>query len=148
MLALLIMVAVFVAAVALTLGAVRGLDPSAVAGSERLRWLNGWKLWHVLVAILFLALVFAAFSAHDGELPAFLAAVLVLVLFLRAWRHEFLFLMSLRDDEFPGRFDKLVWVFALTLFAPIGLWFFRSYRLAHWPEPEPVKGHPARELFS
>ena len=24
----------------------------------------------------------------------------------------------------------------LLVFAPIGVWFFRSYRLAHWPEPK------------
>ena len=43
--------------------------------------------------------------------------------------------MGLRDDDFPGRHDKLIWAFLLFAFAPIAVWFFRSYRLAHWPEP-------------
>ena len=38
----------------------------------------------------------------------------------------------LRDDDFPGRNGKLIWVFVLLVFA----WLFRSYRLAHLPEPE------------
>ena len=28
--------------------------------------------------------------------------------------------MGLRDDEFPGRHDKLIWVFVLFAFAPVG----------------------------
>ena len=44
--------------------------------------------------------------------------------------------MGLRDDDFPGRNDKLIWVFLLLLLAPVGAWLFRSYRLAHWPQPE------------
>ncbi len=43
--------------------------------------------------------------------------------------------MGLRDDDFPGRHDKLIWVLVFV-FAPVGAWFFRSYRLAHWPEPK------------
>jgi hypothetical protein len=70
-------------------------------------------------------------------IPAAIVVGIILTLFLRAWRHEFLFLMGRRDDDFPGRHDKLVWVLMLTAFAPVGLWFFRTYHLAHWPEPEP-----------
>jgi hypothetical protein len=43
--------------------------------------------------------------------------------------------MGLRDADFPGRHDMLIWAFLLFVFAPIAVWFFRSYRLAHWPEP-------------
>jgi hypothetical protein len=44
--------------------------------------------------------------------------------------------MGLRDDDFPGRNDKLIWVLVLLVFAPLGPWLFRSYRVAHWPQPE------------
>lgn len=62
-----------------------------------------------------------------------------------AWLHEFLFLMSLTDDSFPGRFDKLTWGLALILLGPLGLWAFRQYRAEHWPESvlEPFSAKPA-----
>jgi hypothetical protein len=75
------------------------------------------------------------------EFFLFGGAIVVVAFFLRAWRSEFLFLMGLRDDDFPGRYDKLIWSVVLTAFAPVGLWFFRSYHLAHWPEPEPKPDH-------
>ena len=46
---------------------------------------------------------------------------------------KFRLLMVRRDDEFPGRSDKLAWIFALTILAPAGVWMFRSFRLARWP---------------
>ena len=58
--------------------------------------------------------------------------------FVRNWQKEFVFLMGLRDGDFPGRHDKLIWAVVLTAFAPVGVWFFRAYRLAHWPEPAPA----------
>jgi hypothetical protein len=54
--------------------------------------------------------------------------------------------MSLSDDDFPGRHDKLIWAAVLTAFAPIGVWMFRSFRHARWPAPETVKATPASEL--
>jgi hypothetical protein len=41
-----------------------------------------------------------------------------------------------RDDDFPRHPDKLIWALVLLVFAPIGDWLCRSYRLAHWPEPK------------
>ncbi len=70
-----------------------------------------------------------------------LALLIILGLFLRTWRDEFLFLMGLHDDDFPGRNDKLIWVFLLLVLAPVGVWLFRSYRMARWPQPERM-GHP------
>jgi hypothetical protein len=58
--------------------------------------------------------------------------------FIQNWRNEFVVLMGLRHDDFPGQNDKVIWAIMLLAFAPITVWFFRSYRLAHWPEPEPV----------
>ena len=62
-----------------------------------------------------------------------LLAVAVVFLCTRAWIREFSFLMALRDEDFPGRSDKLVWVILLTVMVPIGFWTFRSFREAHWP---------------
>jgi hypothetical protein len=64
------------------------------------------------------------------------------VMFCGMWVREFRLLMLRRDDEFPGRSDKLAWIFALTILAPAGVWMYRSFRLAHWPaivEPVPTE---------
>jgi len=54
--------------------------------------------------------------------------------------------MLRRDDEFPGRFDKLAWIFALTILAPAGVWIFRSFRLARWPStPMPTETEKVTE---
>ena len=94
----------------------------------------------ILVVVVVLALVFAATTGARGFeriLPIFLLSLMVLTWFCRAWRHEFVLLMEKGDGDFPGRSDKLIWVLLLLLLAPIGVWFVRSYRLAHWPEPKP-----------
>ncbi len=73
----------------------------------------------------------------------------IAVAFAVAWVREFQFLMALRDEDLPGRFDKPIWAFVLIALAPAGLFLFRSHRLAHWPEPEPkprVVSDAAREL--
>jgi hypothetical protein len=92
-----------------------------------------WQMMCVVAVAAFLILVFE----KQLEIPlAFWAiSVIVLAWFVRAWSHEFVFLMGLRDDDLPGRHDKLIWAFLLFVFAPIATWLFRSYRLAHWPEP-------------
>ena len=113
----------------------RPIRPDDFAG-----WLARIKPWQFAVAAALGLLTFLAMNAppHSREgFFLFAVAVTVIALFLRSWRSEFLFLMGLRDDEFPGRYDKLIWSVMLTAFAPVGLWFFRSYHLAHWPEPEP-----------
>ena len=70
--------------------------------------------------------------------PIVLLSVWVLAWFVRNWRKEFVFLMGLRDEDLPGRHDKLIWAACCSSFAPIGVWFFRSYRLAHWPRAQVV----------
>jgi hypothetical protein len=88
-----------------------------------------------LVAVA--AWVFALFTLGPmGEVQIFLflSLVLVLLLFFGLWQREFQLLMLRRDDEFPGRLDKIGWFLMLTLAAPAGVWFFRSYRKARWPE--------------
>jgi hypothetical protein len=108
------------------------------------------RIWHVALAIALIALVLAYLNSSPGDqvFIAFLVALIILGLVLKIWRDEFVFLMSLSDDEFPGRHDKLVWIGMLTAFAPVGIWFFRAYHLAHWPEPAPemVSGKVVPEL--
>jgi hypothetical protein len=62
------------------------------------------------------------------------SAVLALLLFFGLWRREFRLLMLRRDDEFPGRLDKIGWFLMLTVAAPAGVWLYRSYRKTRWPE--------------
>lgn len=110
-------------------GAGRGIRPSQVT------------LGQMMAAVALAAIVLFFFTAGPGPERVFAAtllAVCVLAWFVRHWRKEFVFLMSLRDEEFPGHRDKLIWVAIVLFLAPIGVWFFRAYRLAHWPEPAPV----------
>ena len=95
---------------------------------------------HLVLGLGALAALVVSVESPPGALA--LVCLLVLVLFARAWVHEFFFLMDRRDDEFAGRFDKAVWAFLLVALAPVGLWVFRSYRLSRWPDPsaEAVKG--------
>lgn len=155
MLGILVLAAVLVVIPVLLLGALGSPAPSAghgQGGGPAVRMFGTqFKLWHLCLAVLAAALLFAILTEGRGGpgFALFLAALLVLGLFLRAWRSEFVFLMSLRDDEFPGQYDKLIWVFVVLTIAPVGLWFFRSYRLAHWPKPEPelAGGKPVADLF-
>jgi hypothetical protein len=133
---------------------VRKLDGSAPRhGLSRgfAAWFREVKLWQVAAAIALSALVFAAATSREGAPFVFLLFLAALVLLVRAWRHEFLFLMALHDHEFPGRNDKLAWIALMVILPPIGLWTFRAYREAHWPEPvaEPVQGRtkPAPEAL-
>jgi hypothetical protein len=141
------------ASVALALA--RAIDrPSWILDRLRLGWrrLLRINLWHVMAVVAVLALMLAT-----SEAPAFwllFGGFALLVAFARAWIKQVTFLMSLRDEDFPGRFDKLVWAFLLVALAPIGYWAFRAYRDSHWPEPavdletsEAIKPSAAVELI-
>jgi hypothetical protein len=69
-------------------------------------------------------------SEQEHQTYLLLSEVVGMLLFAGMWVREFRLLMLRRDDEFPGRFDKLAWIFALTILAPAGVWLHRSYRLA------------------
>jgi hypothetical protein len=120
---------------------------------------RAWRfnLWHMVAAVVVAALLMHVFSGPPTEDRVFCLAVLclgVLGWFVRSWCNEFIFLMSRRDEEFPGRNDKLIWAAVLVVFAPVSVWLFRSFRLAYWPatklvsvdyaelhEQEPGTGH-------
>jgi len=134
------------------LAAVRFLDGPAPGVPSRpgfAGWLAQSKTWHALIAVGLSALVFLSTFDHHGEgmiLALFVTALVFLAVMIRAWQHQVLFLMSLRDDDFPGQRDKLIWAAFLFVMPPVGLWLFRSYREGRWPEPEPTgKVSPARD---
>src|SRR5262249_19714677 len=116
-----------------------------LGAASLLRGFPRLKIWQLAgivgVGAWFLALVVLVFGpASQPEAGIFLLTSLVAVLlgFGGMWLNEFRALMLRRDDEFPGRHDKLVWSVALLLFAPAGVWLFRLYRKAQWPEGLPT----------
>lgn len=105
---------------------------SLFEGFPRLRL--GQGLGIVAVA----AWVFGFLNVNDRGGPGeqqfvFVTIIGVLLAFAGMWSREFRLLMLRGDDEFPGRFDRLAWMFVLTAIAPAGVWLFRSYRKARWP---------------
>jgi hypothetical protein len=121
---------------ALVLGLLQIVAPQSSIHDGVRRRLAQFKLWQLAAAVILCGLLFSMASVREPIVPFMLAILLALGLFFRTWRDEFLFLMALRDEDFPGRSDKLIWAVVLLVFAPVGLWVFRSYRLAHWPLPE------------
>ena len=106
---------------------------------EWARWVAGWfrqaEGWQI--ALLALVGLFVL-----PMIPFVLAILLVaaVVLFARAWLREFTYLMTLGDDAFPGRNDKLIWAMLLIVLPPVGAWLFQNYRELHWPEAKSSKG--------
>ena len=134
----------------LTLTAYRA--PLARAFRGLVEWTRHFRPWQVFAAAFALLLLYALLDSHAYRSGLFFLLVVggIAVGFTVAWVREFLFLMSLRDEDLPGRFDKPIWAAVLILLAPLGLFLFRSHRLAHWPEPEPkprVAPDAARELI-
>lgn len=141
----LLTVAIVVGVPALVLGLLRGVSPELAQGEwpDSWRTLTPHRVWQAggLVALVVLLFAAAQGGPREASFLLFLAALILVAFFLWAWQREFLFLMGLRDDAFPGRYDKLIWTFLLIVMAPVGLWFFRSYRLMHWPEPKTENAH-------
>jgi hypothetical protein len=113
-----------------------------VMSSDRLRrlghalWPLRLTLWQMMSVVAVAAfLILALEKGYMFALVVIVASFLVIAWFVRAWTHEFVFLMGLRDTDLPARHDKLIWAFLLLSFPPITTWLFRSYRMAQWPEP-------------
>jgi hypothetical protein len=100
---------------------------------RKVRRAEGWELAAYLVVGLFLVALL---------LPAAVAlAVAALVVALAvAWVHEFVFLMRLGPDAFPGRHDRAVWIALMLLLPPVGLLAFWTFRRAAWPESKSEAG--------
>jgi hypothetical protein len=126
--------ALVIATFALLFSLAQFMSPERVRRLTQNRWPFRANLWHIMVGVAVAACLF--FAAAEGVAMVLLvisAAVLVIAWFLRAWCDEIVFLMSRRDPDFPGRHDKLIWLIVLAVFAPIGLWVFRSFRSVYWP---------------
>jgi hypothetical protein len=98
----------------------------AAENYERLRYAGPWQIAAV-VALALLAVVVL--------LPLAMAAVMVglIAAFLVFWISEFVALMRLRDEAFPGRHDKLVWSVLMIVLPPVGAIAFGIYRRREWP---------------
>jgi hypothetical protein len=105
------------------------------------------RLQQILGIVGVSAWVLAFFAGREGAyVLTFVSVVVILLAFAGMWSHEFRLLMLRRSEEFPDRLDKLAWVFVLTVMAPAGVWLFRSYRRARWPEATKVeRPHPLDE---
>jgi hypothetical protein len=90
--------------------------------------LHRLKPWHAVVAVVVTGLVFAAASGPRNEALVFLAAAVLLGLFARAWRDEFVRVMLMSEDDFLHRYDRVVWIVLLVALPPVGVSFFRAYR--------------------
>ena len=115
-------------------------------------WIRQFRPWQVAAVVFGVLLIYTSLDHHAYREGYFFLLIVVgiAIAFTVAWVREFLFLMSLRDEDLPGRFDKPIWAAVLIFLAPLGLILFRSHRLAHWPEPEPkprMAPDAARELI-
>ena len=132
--------ALVVGIVALIFGLGQVVSLEGLRRIGRALWPIQFNLWQMMTGVALAALVLMVFEwRYERIVIVTLISLLVLAWFARNWRHEFVFLMGLRDSDFPGRNDKLIWAILLVAFAPLSVWFFRSYRLAHWPDPEPAE---------
>ncbi len=103
-------------------------------------WVRQAEGWQLVAAVVLLAILLPLTPAL-----LFFAVLAALYLFARAWIREFVFLMKLRDTDFPGAHDKLIWAMLLIVLAPVGVWLFHGYREAHWPEAKPADYEAARD---
>jgi hypothetical protein len=138
----------FLALPLLLLAVVVKLDAPPEEGETRVRhapvtglpWLDDLlhrlRPWHAVVAVVVTGLVFAAASGPRNEALVFLAAAVLLALFVRAWRDEFVRVMLMPEDVFLHRYDRVVWIVFLMTLPPVGVAFFRAYRRAVLTEVE------------
>jgi hypothetical protein len=131
----------------LVLGLLEVFAPQSGIRESLGRRLVQFKIWHFLAVVAAAGLLFAVFTSPGLE-TLLLTGLIFLIFFLRALRDEFTFLMGLRDSQLPGRHDKFIWAVTLLFFAPVGLWLFRAYRHAHWPEAETEPRTESRPLSS
>ena len=107
---------------------------------ERLgAWVRHAETWQIVAVAVLGLLILPA-------IPFLLVVAILAALFVfaHAWVREFRILMSLRDDAFPGRSDKLIWAVLLIVLPPVGTYLFHSYRTAS--KAEEPHGSPFRDF--
>ena len=98
-----------------------------------------------MIGIIILALIVATLVM---PLAIAILAVGLVGLLIWAWVHEFVILMHLRDTDFPGRSDKLVWSILMILLPPIGVVAFWTYRSSRTTDAPTASTKPTRDDWS
>lgn len=65
-----------------------------------------------------------------GVLRTFLWALVFLAAIL-FWIHQFIQLMVMRDDDLPGRHDKILWVLVFLVLFPVAPFAFYAWKHAY-----------------
>ena len=92
-------------------------------------FLHRLRPWHALVAIALTGLIYATMVSSAPELPLLLAAVVVLALFYRAWRHEFVVADgAVPTTSSPAGTTSSSGLALMILLPPVGFSCFRNYR--------------------
>jgi len=76
------------------------------------------------------------------QLAVLIVVSLVLIVF---WVYQFVLLMLLSDDDFPGRYDKILWVAVfvlLSVIAPFAFLWWKRACLTMRAEDRPSAGQP------
>lgn len=90
----------------------------------------------------------AASLFHEAPLTGLVLLLAVgLAMFAWAWVREFVHLMGVADDSFPGRHDKVLWVVLMVLLPPIGVAAFSIFRRVYWAAEKPEGRAAAHDLL-
>lgn len=123
-----------------------GLFMVAIIGAAVLAFRREWRIkawewvdgavrgaegWPALVLLGGFLSTLALLTLRDTGWALVMLAGTIGALAVAAWVHQFVTLMSMADDAFPGRHDKLVWVALMLLLPPAGMLAFRGYQRAH-----------------
>lgn len=84
------------------------------------------------VVVGIMSLILLSMLTSGLRLPFLILLSLGLAMVV-CWGREFLLLMQIPDNVFPGRFDKLVWALAIVFVPFLGVPTFWFFRKAHWP---------------
>lgn len=103
------------------------------AADRARRWAATTEPWKIGLVGLCVALMLALL------IPVLLSTALVAIVVALAagWVHEFVALMRTPASAFPGRHDRLIWVVAFFLFAPLAFPAFWMFRRSEWGETGP-----------
>ncbi|MDB5350924.1 MAG: hypothetical protein JWN86_2171 [Planctomycetota bacterium] len=93
------------------------------------------------------AVMFLLFFTEPPAEVAMLLLAASSVVFAWLWGREFINLMGLADEAFPGRYDKILWFTLMILLPPVGLLAFGAFRRVYWPAEKPASDRMSHELI-